>query len=191
MTGINVLHATNNTRKRAILLSTWWSQTTQFMSRDVGCARSTANLLNPLGNMLSVRYYSIYDLEYCIFVLINLLCCLSQIFFLICSLYIGPLPKANCSKIFSAQGCNLCLRVFDSSSSLSEHKRSCCGSPPTPIVCVKWWFLFIYVYLNFTYFLHLMKFLLPIKKSSVIGENFKHPIQNWSYQSQKLSRNCI
>ncbi|KAF5455082.1 hypothetical protein F2P56_024695 [Juglans regia] len=50
---------------------------------------------------------------------------------------IGPLPKAICSKIFSEQGCDLCLRVFDSPSSLSEHKRSCCVSPPTPIGTVK------------------------------------------------------
>ncbi|KAK9280795.1 hypothetical protein L1049_003684 [Liquidambar formosana] len=34
----------------------------------------------------------------------------------------GPLPKANCSRIFSDQGCDLCLKVFDSPNSLSEHK---------------------------------------------------------------------
>ncbi|KAB1203201.1 Apoptosis-enhancing nuclease [Morella rubra] len=50
---------------------------------------------------------------------------------------IGPLPKANCSKILSEQGCNLCLKVFVSPSSLSEHKRRCYLSAPTPIGTVK------------------------------------------------------
>ncbi|KAF3436335.1 hypothetical protein FNV43_RR23427 [Rhamnella rubrinervis] len=37
----------------------------------------------------------------------------------------GPLPKGNCSKIFSEQGCQLCLKLFDSSTSLNEHKEMC------------------------------------------------------------------
>ncbi|XP_062145304.1 uncharacterized protein LOC133852555 isoform X1 [Alnus glutinosa] len=49
----------------------------------------------------------------------------------------GPLPNANCSKIFSEQGCNLCLKVLDSPSSLCEHKKRCCLSAPTPIGTVK------------------------------------------------------
>ncbi|KAK9281081.1 hypothetical protein L1049_003974 [Liquidambar formosana] len=45
----------------------------------------------------------------------------------------GPLPKANCSRIFSDQGCDLCLKVFDSPNSLSEHKETCCLSAPAPL----------------------------------------------------------
>ncbi|KAK7856299.1 rna exonuclease 4, partial [Quercus suber] len=46
---------------------------------------------------------------------------------------IGPLPKEDCSRVFSEQGCNLCLKVFDSPISLSEHKRSCRLLAPSPI----------------------------------------------------------
>lgn len=50
---------------------------------------------------------------------------------------IGPLPKGNCSKIFSEQGCNLCLKVFDNPSSLDEHKERCQLFAPTPMGTMK------------------------------------------------------
>lgn len=50
---------------------------------------------------------------------------------------IGPLPKEDCSRVFSEQGCNLCLKVFDSPISLSEHKRSCRLPAPSPIGTMK------------------------------------------------------
>ncbi|XP_038877627.1 uncharacterized protein LOC120069877 isoform X3 [Benincasa hispida] len=42
----------------------------------------------------------------------------------------GPLPKSNCSKIFSERGCGLCLRVLDGPGSLSEHQNICCLTAP-------------------------------------------------------------
>lgn len=41
--------------------------------------------------------------------------------------------KSNCSKIFSEQGCNLCLRVFDNELALTEHKERCRLSAPVPL----------------------------------------------------------
>uniref|UniRef100_A0A2N9GWC4 C2H2-type domain-containing protein n=1 Tax=Fagus sylvatica TaxID=28930 RepID=A0A2N9GWC4_FAGSY len=49
----------------------------------------------------------------------------------------GPMPKENCSRVFSEQGCDICLKVFDSPSSLSEHKKSCRISAPNPIDTMK------------------------------------------------------
>jgi RNA exonuclease 4 len=72
--------------------------------------------------------------EYCVFVLIHLLICFLDFYFFNFLYRLGPLPNANCSKIFSEQGCNLCLKVLDSPSSLCEHKKRCCLSAPTPIV---------------------------------------------------------
>uniref|UniRef100_A0A2P2K4K2 C2H2-type domain-containing protein n=1 Tax=Rhizophora mucronata TaxID=61149 RepID=A0A2P2K4K2_RHIMU len=46
----------------------------------------------------------------------------------------GPLAKANCSKVFSHLGCNLCLKIFDSSDSLSKHRGICCLSAPGSLV---------------------------------------------------------
>ncbi|XP_012092295.1 RNA exonuclease 4 isoform X2 [Jatropha curcas] len=46
----------------------------------------------------------------------------------------GPLAKANCSRIFSDRGCDLCLKVFDSSNSLSKHREMCCLSAPGSLV---------------------------------------------------------
>ncbi|XP_024933610.1 uncharacterized protein LOC107425975 isoform X2 [Ziziphus jujuba] len=45
----------------------------------------------------------------------------------------GQLPKGNCSKIFSERGCYLCLKLFDSSTALSEHKEMCCLPAPAPL----------------------------------------------------------
>ncbi|XP_062022333.1 uncharacterized protein LOC133738753 [Rosa rugosa] len=45
----------------------------------------------------------------------------------------GPLAKANCMKIFSKQGCDLCLKLFDSPASLSQHREMCLLSAPAPI----------------------------------------------------------
>ncbi|XP_057459089.1 uncharacterized protein LOC130749733 [Lotus japonicus] len=42
----------------------------------------------------------------------------------------GPLPKGLCSKIFSEQGCRLCLTLFDSPRSLGEHRVTCRLSSP-------------------------------------------------------------
>ncbi|XXG80757.1 hypothetical protein AAC387_Pa09g1546 [Persea americana] len=52
----------------------------------------------------------------------------------------GPLPKANCAKIYSAQGCDLCLSVFDSTEARDAHKELCCLSPAssgTPTINLK------------------------------------------------------
>ncbi|XP_020223935.1 RNA exonuclease 4 [Cajanus cajan] len=43
----------------------------------------------------------------------------------------GPLPKGICSKLFSQQGCQLCLALFDSPRSLNDHRETCCLSAPT------------------------------------------------------------
>ncbi|XP_027342743.1 RNA exonuclease 4-like isoform X2 [Abrus precatorius] len=43
----------------------------------------------------------------------------------------GPLPKGLCSKIFSQQGCQLCLTLFDSPTSLLDHREICRLSAPT------------------------------------------------------------
>ena len=53
--------------------------------------------------------------------------------------HLGPMPKENCSRVFSEQGCDICLKVFDSPSSLSEHKKSCRISAPNPIVSLLVW----------------------------------------------------
>ncbi|XP_052171335.1 RNA exonuclease 4-like isoform X2 [Diospyros lotus] len=45
----------------------------------------------------------------------------------------GPLSKATCSKIFASQGCSLCMKVFDSPASLSEHKEKCQFPAPVPL----------------------------------------------------------
>ncbi|KAL2332293.1 hypothetical protein Fmac_019874 [Flemingia macrophylla] len=42
----------------------------------------------------------------------------------------GPLPKGICSKLFSQQGCQLCLALFDSPGSLIGHRLKCCLSAP-------------------------------------------------------------
>lgn len=44
----------------------------------------------------------------------------------------GPLAKANCMKIFSEQGCDLCLKLFDSPTSLAQHREMCLLSAPAP-----------------------------------------------------------
>ncbi|XP_024017393.1 RNA exonuclease 4 isoform X1 [Morus notabilis] len=49
----------------------------------------------------------------------------------------GPLAKANCSTVFSERGCNLCLRLLDSITSLNEHKELCCFSAPAPLGTIK------------------------------------------------------
>ncbi|KAA8550900.1 hypothetical protein F0562_002584 [Nyssa sinensis] len=46
---------------------------------------------------------------------------------------IGPLRKANCSMIFAERGCNLCMKIFDSPNSLSEHKEMCRLLAPAPL----------------------------------------------------------
>ncbi|KAK1327263.1 hypothetical protein QJS10_CPA01g01321 [Acorus calamus] len=45
---------------------------------------------------------------------------------------IGPLPKAECARIFSVQGCNLCLTIFDSSNTLRSHRTACQFSRSMP-----------------------------------------------------------
>ncbi|GAY40748.1 hypothetical protein CUMW_054340, partial [Citrus unshiu] len=44
----------------------------------------------------------------------------------------GPLSKAHCLGIFSDRGCNLCMNIFDSPSSLIKHKEACSLSAPVP-----------------------------------------------------------
>ncbi|OAY49663.1 uncharacterized protein LOC110614820 isoform X2 [Manihot esculenta] len=45
----------------------------------------------------------------------------------------GPLAKTNCLGIFSDRGCDLCLEVFDSPSSLNKHREMCCLSAPASL----------------------------------------------------------
>ncbi|KAJ8898688.1 hypothetical protein K2173_004722 [Erythroxylum novogranatense] len=42
----------------------------------------------------------------------------------------GKLAKTSCSTVYSQLGCNLCLKVFESPTSLSNHKGICCLSAP-------------------------------------------------------------
>ncbi|XP_059660528.1 uncharacterized protein LOC132306937 isoform X2 [Cornus florida] len=48
----------------------------------------------------------------------------------------GPLPKANCSRIYADRGCNLCMKIFDSPDSLNGHKEICCLPAPAPLGAV-------------------------------------------------------
>ncbi|CAM8927994.1 unnamed protein product [Rhodiola kirilowii] len=45
----------------------------------------------------------------------------------------GPLRKVHCSTIFSANGCDLCMKIFDSPDAASEHKEACRLPPPVAI----------------------------------------------------------
>ncbi|KAF8392486.1 hypothetical protein HHK36_022828 [Tetracentron sinense] len=45
----------------------------------------------------------------------------------------GPLPRQSCLRIFTARGCNLCLKIFDGPESLYEHKELCCFPPSVPL----------------------------------------------------------
>ncbi|KAK3033584.1 hypothetical protein RJ639_032432, partial [Escallonia herrerae] len=38
---------------------------------------------------------------------------------------IGPLPKAECERIFKDQGCDICLNIFSSRGALRTHRESC------------------------------------------------------------------
>ncbi|XP_026453953.1 uncharacterized protein LOC113355334 isoform X2 [Papaver somniferum] len=49
----------------------------------------------------------------------------------------GPLAKADCAKIFSAQGCELCMNIFDTSAALNSHKELCCLCPAPSIDLVE------------------------------------------------------
>ncbi|PSR94799.1 RNA exonuclease [Actinidia chinensis var. chinensis] len=49
----------------------------------------------------------------------------------------GPLSKAHCSRVFADLGCRLCMKIFDSSASLSEHKEMCQLTAPAPLGTVK------------------------------------------------------
>ncbi|KAJ6710693.1 RNA EXONUCLEASE REXO1 / RECO3 FAMILY MEMBER-RELATED [Salix koriyanagi] len=45
----------------------------------------------------------------------------------------GPLSRASCSRTFSAQGCDLCLKLYDSPSSLVKHREICPLSAPASL----------------------------------------------------------
>ncbi|KAI5356193.1 hypothetical protein L3X38_009088 [Prunus dulcis] len=45
----------------------------------------------------------------------------------------GPLAKEDCKRVFSEQGCDLCLKLFDSPTSLSSHKYMCRLSAPVSL----------------------------------------------------------
>lgn len=45
----------------------------------------------------------------------------------------GVVGNSNCSKTFSELGCLLCLRLFDSTDALNEHKERCRLSAPVPL----------------------------------------------------------
>lgn len=55
-------------------------------------------------------------------------------FFMFSSNYLGPLSRASCSRTFSAQGCDLCLKLYDSPSSLGKHREICHLSAPASLV---------------------------------------------------------
>ncbi|KAF3660225.1 putative protein kinase PVPK-1-like [Capsicum annuum] len=42
---------------------------------------------------------------------------------------IGPLPKAECERIFKERGCDVCLTILGSRSSLRAHRESCISRP--------------------------------------------------------------
>ncbi|CAN4079245.1 unnamed protein product [Withania somnifera] len=42
---------------------------------------------------------------------------------------IGPLPKAECERIFKERGCDICLTILGSRSSLRAHRESCLSRP--------------------------------------------------------------
>ncbi|CAL8998020.1 unnamed protein product, partial [Prunus brigantina] len=44
-----------------------------------------------------------------------------------------PLAKEDCKRVFSEQGCDLCLNLFDSPTSLSSHKHMCRLSAPVSL----------------------------------------------------------
>ncbi|PKA56731.1 Small RNA degrading nuclease 1 [Apostasia shenzhenica] len=46
---------------------------------------------------------------------------------------IGPLPKIECAKVFSSQGCNLCLNIMESPHALRSHRGHCQLSRATQI----------------------------------------------------------
>jgi len=129
--GTSALHATSNSRKKNILLSTWRFPTTHLISLNVGSAKSTANLLNLWGITLLVSFYSMFWLLY--------LLKFTAFFFMFSSNYLGPLSRAGCSRTFSAQGCDLCLKLYDSPSSLGKHREICHLSAPASLVSC--WFV--------------------------------------------------
>ncbi|XP_047977599.1 RNA exonuclease 4 isoform X3 [Salvia hispanica] len=45
----------------------------------------------------------------------------------------GALSKRNCSEVFSERGCDLCMRIFESSVFLIEHEQVCRLRAPTPL----------------------------------------------------------
>ncbi|XP_020698876.1 RNA exonuclease 4 [Dendrobium catenatum] len=47
---------------------------------------------------------------------------------------IGPLPKVECAKVFSNQGCNFCLKIFESQQALRIHRGSCQVTRATPVL---------------------------------------------------------
>lgn len=122
--GTNAPLATNNLRERIILLSIWRCHTTQFISQSALFVKSTANLLSLCENILLVKYLYLYS-DWSINELLIFICF---------SFGIGPLAKENCAMVFSDQGCNLCMQIFDDPDSLSKHKEACSLSAPVPLV---------------------------------------------------------
>ncbi|KAG5251979.1 RNA exonuclease [Salix suchowensis] len=56
-----------------------------------------------------------------------------SLFSMFSSNYLGPLSRASCSRTFSAQGCDLCLKLYDSPSSLVKHREICPLSAPASL----------------------------------------------------------
>lgn len=50
----------------------------------------------------------------------NLHCDVSHFF-----VYSGPLPKAECERIFKDRGCDICLAIFGSRNALRVHRETC------------------------------------------------------------------
>lgn len=136
LAGTNVLHVTSSTSKRNIFSSTLRAPSTQFISRDVVCVKSTSCLFNHWGNISLVRFNSLSIwFDRLVVYSFWFVCKIVRLLVVWFGSYdLGSLAKALCKTIFTEQGCHLCLKLFDSATSRSEHKNTCCLSAPTPMV---------------------------------------------------------
>ena len=104
-----------------------------------------------------------------------------SLFSMFSSNYLGPLSRASCSRTFSAQGCDLCLKLYDNPSSLVKHREICPLSAPASLVSC--WLVNSYVEivtcLSFSGFHFIVHFKWLITKSHVIHFPFFHREQRY------------
>ncbi|TMW82525.1 hypothetical protein EJD97_005701 [Solanum chilense] len=94
------------------------NETCQTLRKCAACYK-TFNTMESLVEHMRTSYHSVHE-PMC------LICekhC--QSFAALRQHLIGPLPKANCEKIFKELGCNICLSLFASRNELWAHKESC------------------------------------------------------------------